>query len=127
MNPLTLEWVEKAEGDFATAGRELIARRSPNYDAVCFHAQQVAEKYLKAFLQENGFAIPKTQILLDLLALCLKIEPSFQVIREQLNTLEGYSVQFRYPGQSANKIEAKLAYQTAIEVRHTIRNRLGLG
>jgi HEPN domain-containing protein len=40
--------VTKAEGDFLTAGRELRARKSPNYDAVCFHAQQCAEKYLKA-------------------------------------------------------------------------------
>ena len=29
MNPLTLEWIEKAEGDFATAGRELRARKEP--------------------------------------------------------------------------------------------------
>jgi HEPN domain-containing protein len=41
MNPLTLEWIEKAEGDFATAQRELRAHKLPNYDAVCFHAQQV--------------------------------------------------------------------------------------
>jgi len=51
MNPLTLEWVDKAEGDLITARREYRARKSPNYDAVCFHAQQAAEKYLKAYLQ----------------------------------------------------------------------------
>ena len=45
MNPLTLEWVEKAEGDWLTAQREYRARKAPNYDAACFHAQQVAEKY----------------------------------------------------------------------------------
>ncbi len=33
MNPLTREWVDKAEGDFAPAARELRARKSPNYDA----------------------------------------------------------------------------------------------
>ena len=54
MNPLTLEWIESAEGDFATAGRELRARKNPNYDAACFHAQQCAEKYLKAILQEQS-------------------------------------------------------------------------
>ncbi len=43
MKPLTREWVNKAEGDYATAGRELRARKSPNYDAACFHAQQCAE------------------------------------------------------------------------------------
>ena len=44
MNELTTEWVAKAEGDYATAERELRARRRPNYDAVCFHAQQTVEK-----------------------------------------------------------------------------------
>lgn len=48
MNPLTLEWADKAEGDLFTAQREIRARVSPNYDAACFHSQQVAEKYLKA-------------------------------------------------------------------------------
>lgn len=53
MKPAVAEWVSKAEGDFLTGGRELRARKSPNYDAVCFHAQQCAEKYPKAVLQEN--------------------------------------------------------------------------
>ncbi len=35
MKPLTQEWIEKAEGDFRTAGRELQAEQLPNYDAVC--------------------------------------------------------------------------------------------
>ncbi len=58
MNRLTAEWVDKAEGDYATAGRELRARVHPNYDASCFHAQQAAEKYLKA--QEISEGRPKT-------------------------------------------------------------------
>ncbi len=53
MKLLTREWIDKAEGDFATASREIRVRKSPNYDAVCFHAQQCAEKYLKALLQES--------------------------------------------------------------------------
>jgi hypothetical protein len=40
MNSIVSEWVEKAEGDFQTAEREMRARKAPNYDAVCFHAQQ---------------------------------------------------------------------------------------
>ena len=59
MKPLTREWVEKGEGDRSTARRELRVRKSPNFDAVCFHAQQCAEKYLKALLQERGAAIPR--------------------------------------------------------------------
>jgi HEPN domain-containing protein len=59
MKPLTQEWVDKADGDFATAGRELRARKDPNYDSVCFHAQRV-EKYFKAYLQDAGIAFAKT-------------------------------------------------------------------
>jgi HEPN domain-containing protein len=66
MNPLTSEWIDKAEGDFATAQRELAARKSPNYDAVCFHSQQCAEKYMKAALQERDISIPRIHSLLEL-------------------------------------------------------------
>ena len=52
MKPITQEWVDKAEGDFATAQRESQAKKNLNYDAVCFHSQQCAEKYLKECLQE---------------------------------------------------------------------------
>ena len=34
MNPLTGEWVKKAEGDFGSAGRELAVVDGPNYDDV---------------------------------------------------------------------------------------------
>ena len=40
MKPITREWIDKAEGDYVVAQREVRARKSPNYDAVCFHAQE---------------------------------------------------------------------------------------
>lgn len=40
MKPLTHEWISKAEGDWHSAQRENRARKQPNYDAACFHAQQ---------------------------------------------------------------------------------------
>jgi len=43
MKPLTREWIDKAEGDFATASREMRARKSPNYDAGFFRSHQNAE------------------------------------------------------------------------------------
>ena len=108
MNELTLEWVEKAEGDYATAGRETRARRRPNYDAACFHAQQTAEKYLKSFLQEHGSSFPRTHSLIELLELCLPLDGSFELLRDLLVMLDGYSVSYRYPGESAGKDEARL-------------------
>jgi len=126
MNPLTLEWVNKAEGDYFTAKREVRVKIFPNYDGVCFNCQQLAEKYLKAFLQENGHSIPKTHILMDLLAISIQIDPNFQLIQADLNILEGYAVHFRYPGETADKDEAKNAYKTASSVRKFIRGQLRL-
>ena len=49
MKPLSLEWIQKAEADYASAQRELRVRINPNPDAVCFFCQQCVEKYLKDY------------------------------------------------------------------------------
>lgn len=126
MNPAVAEWVSKAEGDFLTAGRELRARKSPNYDAVCFHAQQCAEKYLKAVLQENDQRIPKIHFLLELLAMIFKFDGSYEFLKADLEVLEDYAVKFRYPGDLAEKDQAQAAYAAVGTVRKFIRQKLGL-
>ena len=78
MKPLSGEWVAKAEGDFASAQRELKARKSPNFDAACFHAQQCAEKYLKARLQEAGSPFGRSHHLTVLLDMALHLEPMWE-------------------------------------------------
>ena len=125
MNPAVAEWVSKAEGDFLTAGRELRARKSPNYDAVCFHSQQRAEKYLKAVLQENDKRIPKIHFLLELLAMILKFDGSYEFLKADLEVLEDYAVKFRYPGDLAEKDQAQAAYASAGIVRKFIKEKLG--
>lgn len=42
-------WVQKAQNDLLNIENNLAASRTP-WDTVCFHAQQAAEKILKAFL-----------------------------------------------------------------------------
>ncbi|MDQ3005639.1 MAG: HEPN domain-containing protein [Chloroflexota bacterium] len=126
MNPAVVEWVSKAEGDFVTSGRELRARKAPNYDAVCFHSQQCAEKYLKAILQANDKHIPKIHNLLELMALCLPVDSTFEMLRADLIAMERYSVRVRYPGNSAEKDDAQAAYKAAKVTREFIRQKLGL-
>lgn len=125
MKSATVEWVTKAEGDFATASRELRARKSPNYDAVCFHCQQCAEKYLKAVLQENDKHIPKIHNLIELMLLCEEIDSSFEMLRADLVTMERYSVHVRYPGEVAEKEEAQSAHAAAGIVQAFVKQKLG--
>ncbi|HEX7721914.1 MAG TPA: HEPN domain-containing protein [Pyrinomonadaceae bacterium] len=120
MKSITAEWIAKAEGDFATAQRELNAIQHPNYDAVCFHAQQCAEKYLKAFLQEANIAFPKTHDLADLLALTLSVEPSWSSLTSDLNVLSSFAVEYRYPGDSADLIEAQAFKSVRMSARSSV-------
>lgn len=81
MNGLVAEWIEKAQGDFNVAQRELRVRRSPNYDACCFHAQQCAEKYLKAFLVSRKVEPPRTHNLVDLLTMSVAQDEALELIQ----------------------------------------------
>lgn len=126
MKPITQEWINKAEGDFATAQRELQVQQMPNYDAVCFHSQQCAEKYLKACLQEANIAFNKTHDLSTLLDLFLPIEPTWTTLRPTLDALTTYAVEFRYPGVSANQALATQAFQDCAAVRLMIRQHFSL-
>jgi len=124
MKPITQEWVNKAEGDFATAQRELQVQQSANYDAVCFHSQQCAEKYLKACLQEAAIAFGKTHDLTTLLDLLLPLEPDWDTLRPTLDALTTYAVEFRYPGASANQPLADQAFQDCCQIRQITRQHL---
>ena len=126
MKPVTEEWVEKADGDFRTAGRELRARKLPNFDAACFHAQQCAEKYLKARLQESGIPFAKTHNLTVLLDSVLAVEPLWEEFRPMLARLNAFGVEFRYPGETADKKTAKEAFKFCSIIRQRARARLGL-
>lgn len=126
MKPITKEWIGKAEGDWASARREARARKHPNHDAACFHAQQCAEKYLKARLEEAGIAFGKTHDLVKLLSLALPVEPAWTVLRQDLIFLTDFAVEYRYPGSTATKAEAKEAVKRCGQVRYVLRRTFGL-
>ena len=126
MKPITDEWVRKAEGDFATATRELAVTANPTYDAVCFHAQQCAEKYLKARLQEANIFFGKTHDLTALLDLVLPVESSWDALRTDMQVLTVFAVAYRYPGDSADKNDAEEAVARCGSFRGIARRALGL-
>lgn len=126
MKPITQEWIEKAEGDWATLMREIRARKNPNYEAVCFHAQQCAEKYLKARLQEAGIKFAKTHNLSILLNSNLTVEPAWTNLQNSSAFLTIYAVKYRYLGSSSNKTEAKEAVKHCRLIRKAVRQAFGL-
>jgi HEPN domain-containing protein len=126
MKPEITEWVEKAEGDIYTARRELAAKRHQNYDAVCFHAQQCVEKYLKASLIEAEITFPKTHDVEDLLNRALALDSTWDQFRGEIQQLASMAVEVRYPGMMADQEDAGLALKTAEKMRAVIRKSLGI-
>ena len=116
------EWIKKAENDYAGALHIHRRRKKPLPDLVCFHCQQAAEKYLKAFLIFKEVSFPKIHDLLALLELCQRHRSDFELWREPFELLNPYSVQLRYPGEEASVEEARVAVQAVKQIRTFMRS-----
>lgn len=125
MNPLTLEWAQKADADYAAA-KWLAQAATPMHDAICFHAQQSAEKYLKAWLQEANIAFRRTHDLEELLDLILPTVSTWSNWGPDFLILTTHAVDFRYPGKSSSSADADHALNVCEEVRKAVRQNLGL-
>ncbi|MDX2029820.1 MAG: HEPN domain-containing protein [Blastocatellia bacterium] len=122
----TSEWIEKAEEDWHVLLVLYRARKHPTHNAVCFHAQQCAEKYLKARLIESNVFFPKIHDLIALLILVLPLEPNWTLYQPDLDALNKYAVECRYPGFSATREHAKHALSICRRIREVARHSLDL-
>jgi len=89
-------WLEKAEHDLLNIDNNLAATRIP-WDTVCFHAQQAAEKALKALLAYHGEPPPRTHDLVALLTRCLPFAPDLADLETDCRNLTYFAVSSRYP------------------------------
>ena len=118
---VTREWVTKAESDLRAAVYLLEPRVEQPTEAVCFHAQQCAEKYMKALLVFRGTDFPKTHDLEKLTALLpAALRPRLTL--EEERRFIGYATAARYPGSGEIPLaEAKRAVALARRLRREIR------
>jgi HEPN domain-containing protein len=116
--------VRKAEADYLVAKKS--ARSASFHDAVCFHCQQCAEKYLKAFLVEASLTFPKTHDLDRIRAIAVPQYPSVQMFRRGLLFLTSFAVETRYPGFDASERQAAAAVRWTERVRKECRSLLNI-
>ena len=89
-------WVVKADNDLLNIANNLNDAHIP-WDTVCFHAQQAAEKMLKAFLVSHGLMPPRTHDLIALLNQCFARHTAFATMESDCRLLLQYAVESRYP------------------------------
>lgn len=118
-------WILKANRDLLTIEHEL-TMSEPVTDSICFHAQQTAEKYLKAFLLCKQKSFSKTHNIDSLLKLCIKIDNTFMELEEAIK-LTDYAVELRYPDDFyiPDLDEAKEAYEVAKKVKTFVIEKIG--
>ena len=118
------EWVAKAENDLKAASLVLRSGKACPADTVCFHGQQVVEKYLKALLTAHGIAFPKTHNIRKL-AEMLPASAQLNLSEAEQNELTGFATGARYPGWGEISLaDGRRALAIARRVRRDVRKLL---
>jgi HEPN domain-containing protein len=117
-------WMQSADSDFEVIDGCVRAGVHP-WNQLCFHAQQGAEKYLKALLVANGIAPPKTHNLAKLVELLLPFQPSVAALMPECVLLTPYAVAERYVPIHPDEASAGKVIQAGERVRDEMRKLLG--
>lgn len=107
---LVKKWIEKANEDFGYASASL-ADEYEYFPQICWHFQQAAEKYLKAYIVAYDLEFKKIHDLSALLKICEAKDPSFNSLLENCKYLQKFYVETRYPVMWESKYAKKDALQ----------------
>ena len=88
------EWMRKADQDIASA-QALLSQDPPLLYPSCFHSQQAAEKYLKAYLTWRQVEFPKTHSIREILNLVKTVDEDLATNLLPAAVLTPYGVDVR--------------------------------
>ena len=120
------EWIAKAENDFQFA-RTIFAEEKEYYDQICFHFQQSAEKYLKAFIIAHSLGFEKTHDLPLLLQRCRGKDSAFDALKSSCDYLNAFYIHARYPmdwPMETTRDKAQRALLAAEQIRNAVKSLL---
>jgi len=118
-------WLDKAGKDLLSAEHEISVPDTVT-ETVCFHCQQAAEKYLKAYLVLLGIQFEKTHEIGELITLCEEKDREISRLKEEADKLTDYAVDIRYPDEFAVPTleEAEEAVEIAKNVKRFVSERI---
>ena len=117
-------WIEYASRDLASA-RHLLTLYPIPLEIICYHCQQSAEKFLKAYLIFQKIAPKRTHDLEELFKECIKFDESFLSIEEECSNLTDFAVNTRYPYELELTLEdTKSAIKDAEKIKEYILSKI---
>ena len=99
----------------------------PPTDTICYHCHQAAEKSLKGFHVFHKTKFHKIHDLIALLNICLTQDKTLEFLRENLETLNQYYIETKYPPDMPidyPKEEAREAIDKAKIILGSIKDKL---
>jgi len=119
------QWLDYAEEDLKFARHGLTLGTEAPFRLVAYHAQQCAEKSLKAFLVYHREDFPFTHNISILLELCEKYV-GWPAVLQEAEILTSYTISVRYPGEDeiVTEPQARSAILLAQKVKQKIEDSL---
>jgi len=124
---LIIEWLTKADEDLEFGSINLEERKN-FFAQICFHFQQAAEKYLKAFIVAKEIEFKKVHDLGLLLKMAAGRDASLDELRDDCEYLAAFYIEARYPVHWPTNFtvdEARRAQQAALRIQKSVKERLG--
>lgn len=120
------KWINYAEEDLRLAKHSLTLESGCPFRLTAYHAQQCAEKYLKAFLVFHQIDYPYTHSITRLLEICADLINTNELTEAE--TLTPFAITTRYPveDEEVTKEEAIEAIRIADLVKEKITRQLKL-
>jgi HEPN domain-containing protein len=124
-DPEVAAWLGKARSD-ARIARAAVEIEEPLWDQACFHAQQSAEKAVKALFVAHDLDVPRTHDLVFLVERLAQREESAASLLETASVLAQHAVTPRYPSFLAPETEddAREALDAAAAIMAWVDDRL---
>lgn len=121
------EWLNKADEDISFALKNLEDEDNTFYSQICFHFQQSAEKYLKAYIVAYELQFKKIHDLEELLRICQKHNDLFLRLKGSCEFLTDFYIDTRYPVHwpaEISKEECQKAKDSAQDIAMFIKSCL---
>ena len=121
------EWLNLADEDFGFASVNLDDLETQYFGLICFHFQQAAEKYFKAYIVAKNLKFEKIHDLDSLRQLCLASNSDFSELEDECLFLNDFYVEARYPmvvPSPKTRDIANKAKESAQSIRDLVQKKL---
>lgn len=127
-SPNPQAWFDFADDDLGFATTGLDDQQTSFFPQICFHFQQAAEKYLKAYIVAHKLEFKKIHELPTLLQVCEKDNSDFNILKKDCDFLTEFYFEARYPvdlpSSNITREMAERAKESAQKIGNFVKEKI---